>query len=306
VSQRTEASSLWNEPADIASRNLYYGPGGAEHQPHGPFTFVEEDLEGTNPKYVVRDRDNTKWTIKLGIEAQPETVASRLVWAAGYFANEDYFLDDLQVGDMPARVKRGRKLIGPGGTMHAARLKRHNGDDKKVENWQWLDGPFTGTRELNGLKVLMALMNNWDLKDSNNKVYADKEGERPEYVVSDLGASFGANNMTFPFRHSKGDLNAYIRSKFIIRISSEFVDFRTPSHPAIAYAYAPSKFLKRVQLDSLVHHIPIDDARWIGHVLAGLSPDQIRDAFRSAGYTQQQVDGYTKVVQARIAALNSL
>src|SRR6267143_3899271 len=35
---------LWREPADIASRNLFYGLGGEAHQPHGPFTFVKEEL----------------------------------------------------------------------------------------------------------------------------------------------------------------------------------------------------------------------------------------------------------------------
>src|SRR5450432_1697105 len=43
---------LWREPTDFASRNLLLGPGGEKHQPHGTFTFVKEDLEGTNPKFV--------------------------------------------------------------------------------------------------------------------------------------------------------------------------------------------------------------------------------------------------------------
>ena len=306
TSQRSDSRDLWSEPADIATRNLYYGPGGEEHQPKGSFTFVEEDLAGSNPKYIVRDRDDVKWTIKLGLEAQPETVASRLVWAAGYFSNEDYYLDDLKVAEMPAQVKRGRKLIGPEGTMHAARLKRHMGDEKTLENWQWRSDPFTGTRELNGLKVMMALINNWDLKDVNNKLYAGKDGAGQEYVVSDLGASFGTTGLAFPFSHSKGDLKSFVKSKFITRISDEFVDFRTPSHPAIVYAYWPPRFMKRVRLDDLVHNIPREDARWIGHLLSGLSPDQIRDAFRAAGYTPDQVEGFTRVVQGRIAELNEL
>src|ERR1700719_2951959 len=52
---------LWRNPTDIASRDLFYGPGGEKHQPHGPFTFIREDLDGTNPKFVVRDADDVKW-----------------------------------------------------------------------------------------------------------------------------------------------------------------------------------------------------------------------------------------------------
>src|ERR1700693_2901653 len=68
---RREAAVLWRDPVDIGSRNLFYGPGGEKDQPHGPFTFIEEDLHGTNPKYIVRDRDQVKWTVKLGIEGRP-------------------------------------------------------------------------------------------------------------------------------------------------------------------------------------------------------------------------------------------
>ena len=87
---RRESAVLWRDPVDLSSRNLFYGPGGEKHQPHGPFTFVEEDMNGTNPKYIVRDRDKVKWTVKLGLEARPETVASRLVWAAGYPVAEEF------------------------------------------------------------------------------------------------------------------------------------------------------------------------------------------------------------------------
>jgi hypothetical protein len=304
ISVINEHGVLWREPVDIGSRNLYYGPGGEKHQPHGPFTFVEEDMNGTNPKYVVRDQDNVKWTIKLGIEARPETVATRLVWAAGYFTNEDYYLDDLQVAEMPAHVRRGGNLIGTDGTMHAARLKRH--DEKDLASWQWRNNPFTGTRELNGLRVLMALMNNWDLKDVNNKVYGEKGSDQQEYIVSDLGASFGTNGIAVPLRRSKGDLDSYARSKFLGRISPEFVDFRTPVHPPLIYAFWLPGYVRRVRLDNLAHHIPRDDARWMGHLLSGLSASQIQDAFRAAGYSQAQVESFSKIVEDRIAALNNL
>src|SRR5216110_2797235 len=66
---------LWRDPGDIASRNLFYGPGGEKNQPRGPYTFVKEDLEGSNPKFIVEDGGGVKWKVKLGIEAQPETVA---------------------------------------------------------------------------------------------------------------------------------------------------------------------------------------------------------------------------------------
>src|SRR5437899_1475522 len=176
---------IWRSPGDIASRNLFYGPGGRAHEPQGTFTFDKEDMSGTNPKFDVVDQDGVKWRVKIGPEAGPETVASRLVWSVGYFANEDYFMPVLHVQNMP-RLRRGRDLVSGVGTVHNVRLKRHLKDEKKIGTWSWSNGPFKGTREWYGLRVLMAVMNNWDLKDINNSIYQHDSPPEERYVVSDL------------------------------------------------------------------------------------------------------------------------
>src|SRR5215471_1746071 len=218
---------LWRDSVDLESRDLFYGPGGKDHAPPTTFIFEKEDLEGSNPKYVVRDKDQVKWKIKLGQEAQPETVASRLVWAVGYEANEDYFLPALRVEGLPAHLHRGRKLVGPDGTMQNARLKRYSKDEKKIGTWSWRDDPFRGTREYNGLRVLMAVINNWDLKDENNAIMAEDHAQ--VYMVSDLGASFGDSRFGWTQKSSKGNLRVYSRSRFIDHVRTEYVDFHVPA-----------------------------------------------------------------------------
>ena len=88
---------LWKDPGNVKSLDLVYGPGGQKNLPHTPVKFVKEDLNGTSPKFDVRDSTGEKWKAKLGPEARPETVAARLLWAVGYAANENYFFSDLQV-----------------------------------------------------------------------------------------------------------------------------------------------------------------------------------------------------------------
>lgn len=44
----------------------------------------------------------------------------------------------------------------------------------------------------------------------------------------------------------------------------------------------------------------------MGGLLARLSPKQIQDAFRAAGYSPQEVDAFSKVLTGRIAALADL
>src|SRR6185503_4722270 len=135
-------------------------------------------------------------------------------WAAGYFTKEDYFLEDLRVQGLP-HLHRGQDLVGPDGTVHNARLTRSMTDEEKVGAWKWGSNPFEGTQEFNGLRVLMALMNNWDLKDSNNAVYQGKKDLEQIYLVSDLGASFGPTGFKMSHEGSRGNLDAYKRSDFI-------------------------------------------------------------------------------------------
>lgn len=297
------AAVLWREPVDIASRNLYYGPGGAAHVPRGWFTFEQEDMNGSNPKFDVADQDSVKWRVKLGEEVRPEVVASRLVWAVGYFANEDYFMPVLHVQGM-LRLKRGQNLVSSDGTVYNVRLKRHLKGQKKIGTWSWANNPFTNTREWYGLRVLMAVINNWDLKDSNNSVYQVR-GDHPEqhYVVSDLGSSFGAPGLNW---FQKGNLEDYSHSRFIAKSSPEFISFNVPSRPRLNVFINVPETKRRLGLCWIGHHIPIADVRWIAHLLAELSPQQIRDAFRAADYSPEQVEAYSRVLEQRIAALGRL
>jgi hypothetical protein len=298
----SEKGVLWTDPGDISTRDLLHGPSGADRTPQGPFTFDKEDLDGTSPKFSVKSADGTKWKVKMGIEARPETAASRIVWALGYYSNEDYFLPEIQVQGLPAHLHRGQREVGANGAIQNVRLKRE--DEKKQGTWEWRNNPFVGTREFNGLRTLMAVINNWDLKDENNAVY-NLNGQRT-YMVSDLGASFGCAGRCWPSTHAKGDPDEYSESKFIRQTAADTVSFEAPARPGPVRLTDPKEYSMRVHLEWIGQNIPRADAKWLGSLLGRLSPDQIRDAFRAAGYQSQDVDEFAQVVTSRIAALNAL
>jgi hypothetical protein len=303
IAAKNGVAVLWRDPKDIASRNLFYGPGGESHTPRGTFTFQEEDMGGSSPKFDVVDENGVKWRVKMGPEAHPETAASRLVWAVGYLANEDYFLPVLHVEQMTG-LRRGRNFVSPGNNVHNVRLKRHLNDEKKIGSWSWAKNPFAGARELYGLRVLMAVMNNWDLKDINNSVYQTRgEPVEDRYVVSDLGASFGPTGLNWSL---KGNPAAYCDSKWIKAISPGFVDFNVPSGLPVTFFLDIPELVRRTSLLWLGHHIPRKDARWMGDLLARLSPQQIRDAFRAGGYSADEVEQLSRVVEQRIGELEKL
>ena len=294
---------IWRQPGDVASLNLIYGSGGRADapDPKGTYTFVKEDPAGTSPKFDVEDALGVGWGVKLGEEPQSETAATRLLWAAGYFTDEDYYLPELTVKGLPI-LARGQNFVSSGGTVHYVRLKRRRKEVKAVGDWDWFDNPFHGTRELNGLRVMMSLVNNWDLSTLNNAVEA-VDGER-RYLASDLGATFG--NTGNYFTRSKSDVADYANTKFIERATPDAVDFVLHSRPFVLSIVNVFNYRDRTRMEQVTKHIPRADAKWLGQQLGLLSAEQLRDAFRAAGYTPEQVEGYVKVVQQRIAALNAL
>ena len=315
--RRAEAANalpavLWHDPGDIASLDLLNGAGGTKDapDPHADYVFVEEDMSGTSPKFYVKDSNGVKWLVKLGPEAKPETAATRLVWAMGYFTDEDYFLAQIHVQGLP---KLRRKMFGASpktGIVPNVRLKRQGEDLKKVENWEWFDNPFVGTRELNGLRVLMGLINDWDLKTENNKVYV--ADQQRHFLVSDLGATFGKTG--FAPSHvpliphgTKGVLKDYEHARFIRATTDDMLTLQMhTTAPSFIRCFNRKYFNKYKEVEHVEQSIPVLDAQWIAGLLARLTPQQIRDAFRAAGLEPEQADTYAKVVEKRIAALNQL
>jgi hypothetical protein len=150
----------------------------------------------------------------------------------------------------------------------------------------------------------MAVLNNWDLKDENNTIYQVR-AERI-YAVRDLGASFGCAGLCWPRNRMKGDLEKYSRSVFIRRMTPDTVTFQTPARPRFMFLVNPKEYLSRLRLEWIGKNVPRADARWMGSLLSRLSLKQIHDAFRAGGYSQPEIDEFSKVLERRINTLRDL
>jgi hypothetical protein len=298
--QTGTASALWSDRGDPAALDILNGPGGKEHQPGISFKFVEESMNGSSPKFVVEDENGAKWKVKLGHEVKSETAATRLVWAAGYSVDEDYYRSQIQVQGMK-RLSRGREFVSGDGIVREVRLERQ-GAGKKLKNWSWYHNPFVGTREFNGLRVMMALINNWDLKEINNDTI-DINGE-PRYAVADLGASLGRTGNSF--NRSRGVMKDYVETKFVKKVTAKDVSLVMHSRPFFLAIFNFPYYHTRTRMERVAKHIPIEDARWIGNLLGRFSAEQIRDCFRAAGFSPEEVEGYAGIVMQRIEALKKL
>jgi hypothetical protein len=300
--------TLWHDPGNIPSLNLYYGQGGEKGMPLAPLVFESEDMSGTNPKFDVRDAKDRKWRVKLGEEARPEVVASRLLWATGYYVNDDYLLQSASISGI--HLKRGSGMVKDG-QVKEARFARKPSGQKKIGIWKWKENPFLDTREFNGLRVMMAVMNNWDLKDVNNAVFEDSKNDQDIFLISDVGATFGTNGLSWTNARSKGNVDSFEDSKFIEKMSDRTVTFGTPKPPTARLIetlgiFGAKDYAHRAGMEWIGKDVPRQDARWIGSLLKQLSHEQLVDAFRAGHFPPDQIDAYVELVESRIKELSTL
>jgi len=271
---------LWREPTDIASRDLFLGAGGEAMKPDlAKVTFVADETRSYSKKYRVRDGAGNEWVVKVGPEAQSETAATRLIWAAGYFGDITYLVPHVDIE-------------GKGSFDNARFEARPKGQKRLGQRWDWSKNPFVGTNELQGLKVLMALINNWDIQNHNNNILLvtdEATGEKEaRYFDTDLGASFGKEGRFIG--HTRNRPDQYVAdTKFISGVEQGIV-----------------RFDYKGKNKHLISDITVAQAKWLGNILSQLSDQQISDAFRAANYSPEQIEALTRVVKARINELVNL
>jgi hypothetical protein len=281
-----DVARLWLAPDDLETRDLLGGPGGKAlaPDPATPFVFVKEDRRGYSPGFDVRGPDGTVWSVKSGPEAQPEVASSRLLWALGYHQPPTYYLSSWTLTGGPAGMKTG------------GRFRPEPPDRQVAGDWSWYENEFVDTQPFKGLIVANLLLNNWDWKTSNNKVYevnATSSGPRRLYVVRDLGASLGKTSFpTFlkwmPMRGfgqgSRNDLDGFEEQGFIKGVEGERVDFHY-----------------RGIHGSLVKTVTRRDVIWTCALMERLSDRQLLDAFRAAGYSPDHASRYAAKLKSKVA-----
>lgn len=302
--------SLWNDPGEIQSRNLLYGPGSPALAPVPPFTFIKEDKEGESPKLDVRDGRGVLWSVKLGEEAQSETTATRLVWAVGYFAEEAYYFENVKIKKLPKHLSRGDEHVAPGNFLVGARFEPRRSHIKRDDTWDWDKNPFKDSKHLSGLKILMILLNNFDAREANNRILYDKRSGTKEalYYVTDLGATLGRAG-GLGGKRTKNNLNDFLSTRFVLGIEDGAVEFdydTRPSKLGHLSVFYPPYYRSQVKKEKSMRGIPVEHARWIGALLTQLTDEQLRDAFRAANYEEEIREGYVRSLRTRIDQLGRL
>jgi hypothetical protein len=282
---KPELGELWQDPADLQRRDLYAGPGGAALAPprDKPFQFVAHKTSGVNPGYDVKDVNGREWSVKLGVEAQSEVTASRILWAMGFHQPATYYVEEWTLTGTDAGVK------------HDSRFRTETAAYKPGAEWSWYENPFADTQPFRGLIVAQMILNSWDLKTSNNRVYEATDpsaSPRRLFLVRDLGSSLGQSKQARFFamlgvkgkQGSKNDLEGFERQGFIKRVEGNRVEFDY-----------------RGMNTALTKVVTPPDVVWACELMSRIPDTHWQAAFRAGAYTPDQTDRYVRKIKAKIA-----
>jgi len=291
----------------VAPRDLFWGVGGQRYAPPptAAYALVAKDATGFSVSYDVTSPDGTEWSAKIGPEAQTEVVVSRILWGLGYRQPPIYYLPSWTLGERPSAAAHPSTSLGV-----TPSLSKGQGVPSVVEGrkesearfrpklaaldrlpgvWSWADNPFSGTRELKGLLVVLLMLNSTDLKDSNNSIY-DVTASLPDapaitrgrwFVVRDLGAALGETGKLYPHRNW---LEGFEERAFITAVSASRVEFDYDGrHEELLAMIGPA------------------DVQWAAQQMSRLTDAQWRDAFRAGNYAAPQADRYIARIREKIA-----
>jgi hypothetical protein len=292
-------AEIWRDPGDVARLELGCGPGGKEGAPRPPFIFVEEHLTGSQPCVSVRDARGLTWRVKWGDEVNAETLATRLAWAAGYFVETTYYVAQGAI-DGATALQRASGCVDERGHFTSGRFELD--EDTVIKHfdehsWAWNDNPFVATRELNGLKIVMMWLSNWDAKDlrdvargSNTAIfeYPIAHGYREaRYLIIDWGGALGRWGSIV--KRGRWDCHAFAaeNSAFILGVDGDLVRF----------GYSGQRTA------DIAQGISVEDVRWLMRSLNRLTAAQIAGAVTASGGTAEEALVFGRALRERLDML---
>jgi hypothetical protein len=280
-----DTAELWQDPVDLLQRDLFAGPGGTALAPaaNTTFEFISFKTSGTNPGFELRDASGRLWSVKLGVEAQSEVTTSRILWALGFHQPATYYLPEFTMDGLL------------GGTHQEARFRTDLDPWKPGSEWSWYENPFVGTQPFRGLIVAQLLLNAWDLKTANNRIYfAADPAMRPsrQFIVRDVGSSLGSARQFALFHRlgtrglqgTKNNIEDFERQGFITSVEGTRV-----------------RFDYRGVNDALVNRLSVADVVWTCELFARIPDEHWRAAFRAGHYATPIAERYIRKIKEKIA-----
>jgi hypothetical protein len=288
---------FWHDPGDVAKLDFGGSVGAPVGAPKPPFTFLREDPSGTQPKLFARDAAGVLWNVKFGYEVHNESFCWRIVRACGYFAEPSFFVAEGRFENYRP-IRRATQSLQADGRFTSARFQFRDPRLKFLANrsWRWDRPPLAGTRELDGLKILIMLFSNWDNKDArvgrggpNTALF--KEHGRPVYAFTDWGSGMGKWGASAG-SDSNWDCGNYSAQ------TPEFVKGVEEGSVRFGWEGAINEGFRK--------GIPPAHVRWLMEYLGKISDAQIAAALKAAGANETEKECFGKALRERIEELRKI
>lgn len=304
---RASHHRIWSDPGAVGELDLAAGPGGHDSAPAPPFMFLEEHTTGSQPSVSMRDARGRRWRVKWGKEVNAESFAVRLAWACGYFSEVTHFVASGTV-EQAANLQRASVCIDAAtGRFADARFELDDPAVRKFfeeHSWSWNDNPFVGTRELDGLKIVVMLLSNWDTKDrrdvargSNTAIFEVRAASTPwarreaRYLITDWGGSMGKWGTSVVSR-GRWDPAGFEAQ------TAEFVTGTAGG--VVSFGYAGQRTA------DIARDITIDHARWFHEIAGRLREAQLVEALAASGASDEEQTRFARALLARIHRLGEV
>jgi hypothetical protein len=323
---------IWESRGPVTADEMTYGNGSKPEAPtpfpDGTFHFVREEIMSTFPKVEVKDSLGHKFKVKFGMGADSkshsEVVSNRLLWAMGFRARHIYYvpsgmLDTFKAGD-PKHPSKHSKMGGhlvkdANGRYHFSDVTFTEKEDDELAEKPWgyedssLPASITKSPQFTWLKIFDVMVGNWDTASKNHAIYYVKNSAgaiEAWYADKDVGTGYGnvhSGSGLVRKRPTRWKLGDYQKASFVIwdrghpntEVSGGVIHFD--------FGVSPSMVHGQQVLDACSTVSKADAKAFVEQVLNKIPEAAIREAFRTAGATQPEIDGFTTAVLNRIQEL---
>jgi hypothetical protein len=207
-----------------------------------------------------------------------------MAWAVGYFAEVTHYVAAGTI-DGARDLQHAGDCLDAAGHFTEARFELEDDEARthwEEHSWAWHDNPFVGTSELQGLKILVMLLSNWDSKDQRD-VARGSNTAIFEYRLP-AGAARG------PLPHHRlgrldgplGHLPGHTRELGSTRLRS--ADPRVHHRRLDADGFVQFGYVGQ-RTNDVSSGIRVEDVRWLMQYLGRLTDRQILDGLRASGAT---------------------
>jgi hypothetical protein len=308
----------------------------------GPWTIVNAKTDGVTPGFQVKTQTGERYIIKLdpaGYVKQPsstEVVVTKFYYAAGYNTPENYLItlrpEILQIaptativdwrgierpftqGDLHQLLARAAR--NPDGTLRALASKFLPGKPvgpfsfaglRRDDPNDWI--PHEHRRDLRGLRVIAAWLNDNDVREGNTlDMYVNEDGRRfLRHYLLDFNSALGAeptkpDSLYGGFEYTL-DWTSVSKSLFTLGLHQPAWTHRQmPSHPGIgafdAASFAPQSWKQNSPIVAF-ENMTAADAYWAAKIVMAFTDEQIRAAIAEGHFAPDEAEFLARALIAR-------